>query len=140
MIMFSYYYKDARSWVNYVINMKINNSYKKSIWIMKILRRKLAYLLPKETPGNISEAISITSPTWKVPILFTYIRVHYNISKRCVSIASSRIVNPIETATSHQEYPWMAFLLNQEEENPKKQEDILPSKCTGAVISSRYYK
>ena len=65
---------------------------------------------------------------------------YYNISKRCLSIASSRIVNPIETATSHQEYPWMAFLLTQEEEKPKKQEDILPSKCTGAVISSRYYK
>ena len=64
---------------------------------------------------------------------------YYNISKRCLSIASSRIVNPIDDYIN-QEYPWMAFLLKQEEEKPKKQKDILPSSCTGAVISSRYYK
>ena len=55
-------------------------------------------------------------------------------------IASSRIINPFET---DEVYPWMAFLLTQAQEKPKtwhqqtKQEDALPSRCTGSVISRR---
>ena len=49
-------------------------------------------------------------------------------------IASSRIINPIET---DEVYPWMAFLLVQERDKPKLQEDTLPDICTGAVLSRR---
>ena len=62
---------------------------------------------------------------------------HHNNSKCYLNIASSRIVNPEST---NQEFPWMAFLLTQEEKKPQKQKDMLPSQCTGAVISSRYYE
>ena len=55
-------------------------------------------------------------------------------------IASSRIINPYET---DEVYPWMAFLLIQAQEKPKRpgettnQEDALPGTCTGSVISRR---
>ena len=55
-------------------------------------------------------------------------------------IASSRIINPFET---DEVYPWMAFLLTQQQEKPTKpnqntkQEDALPGICTGSVISRR---
>ena len=64
---------------------------------------------------------------------------YYNTSKCCLNIASSRIINPIDDYIN-QDYPWMAFLLIKEEAKTTKQNDVLPQTCTGAVISSRYYK
>ena len=52
----------------------------------------------------------------------------------CLDIATSRIINPMETNPI---YPWMAFLMRQERKKPYKQEDSIPEACTGAVLSRR---